>query len=119
MSAFSRQLVHSCTLERSIPIQNGIGEPVDVWGELAAGVACRLVVKQEKFADERLGLQMKTTHLLLLPAGTEVTTADRVKDIAIEDGESLAGPFGIEEVIPRRGPKNRVNHINLRLELIE
>jgi head-tail adaptor len=117
MSAFSRQLVHLCNIQRFTSAQNEIGEPVESWNDIAASVACRYVEKEEKFADENTGLQMLTVYRLLLPAGTDVTTADRITNIRIENDEVLAGPFGIEEKLTRRGAKGQ-NHISLKLEVV-
>lgn len=110
-------MIHSCTIQRSTPSQNDLGEPIDDWHDVAYGVNCRYVVREEKFADERQGLQMMTVTRLLLPAGTDVTAADRIKNIVIEDGQILPGPYGIEEALPRRGPKGK-NHVSLKLEAI-
>lgn len=124
MSAFSRKLSHFCNIQRSVPTQNSIGEPVETWNDIAVGVACRYAEKEEKFADEATGLQILTVYRLLLPAGTDVTTADRISRIAVENDEVISDPatgspqvFGIEEKLTRRGPKGQ-NHISLKLEVV-
>jgi head-tail adaptor len=124
MSAFSRRLVHLCNIQRFTASQNEIGEPVESWNDIAASVACRYVEKEEKFADENTGLQMLTVYRLLLPAGTDVTTADRISRIAIENDEVITDPatgqpqtFGIEEKLTRRGAKGQ-SHISLKLEVV-
>jgi hypothetical protein len=87
-------------------------------------VACRYVEKEEKIADENLGLQMLTVYRLLLPAGTDATTTDRISRIAVENDEVITDPatgnpqvFGIEEKLTRRGAKGQ-NHISLKLEVV-
>ena len=124
MSAFDRQLVHRCNIQRFTESQNEIGEPVEVWNDIAASVACRYVEKEEKFADENEGLQILTVYRLLLPARTDVATGDRISRIAIENDEVITDPatgqpqvFGIEERLTRRGAKGQ-NHISLKLEVV-
>lgn len=115
MSAFTRQLVHTCSIEAPITTQNEVGEPVPQWMQQSTGTPCRFIIKTEKVADKEIGLQTLTTYLLLLDTDINIETGYRIVDIQIEDGLEEKGPFRVEEKIVRRGAKGQ-NHVSLRLK---
>ena len=117
MTAFTRQLVHTCAIERVQQDRDDIGGLRDTWVDYLSGQPCRYVEKEEKYADETVGLITQVIPRLLLSTGLTINSVtDRVKDITVEDGSTI-GPFNILEVLTRRGPKGQ-NHISLKLEKI-
>lgn len=117
MTAFTRQLTHTCTIEAPITTQNEIGEPIPQWVQQSTATPCRLVVKEEKVADKEIGLQTLTTYRLLLDTDVNIETGYRIVDIQIEDSLAENGPFRVEETLPRRGHRGR-NHVGLRLKQV-
>ncbi len=119
MTAYTRQLVHTCDIEAPTNTQNSVGEPIPTWAVVNSGVACRLVVKEEKIASPGIGLMTKTIYKLLL--ASDITPAPvtgyRVSNINIENDAEKEGPFRVEETLPRRGPRGK-NHITLKLKRV-
>lgn len=60
-----------------------------------------------------------TTYKILFPAGTNVANIDRISDVRLKTGNTLvdAGPFQIEQVLPRNAKRER--HISLMLEKVK
>ncbi len=88
------------------------GEEVETWADHLQMVRCRLVAKSERMAAPDKGFLVATTYTLLLPAGLDVTTADRVSEVVIED-MAVRGPFTIEAMLPRRGKVERFLSLSL------
>lgn len=120
MSAFSRQLVHICDIQSYAPGRSSIGGVSKTWIPSQTGVACRYVEKEEKFADEQLGLISQLVRRLLLAPDVSVNSNDRIANIRDRDGTTVlaAGPFQILERLNRQGHR-RANHLSLKLEQVK
>jgi hypothetical protein len=118
MSAFTRQLIHTCSTRRPLRSQSSIGEKTSIPVDWLTDQPCRYVVKQEKFASETQGLIVQTVYLLLFAPGADVKKGDQIIDLTIEDGEVIRGPIAVLEAIPRRGAKG-VNHLSVKLERVK
>ena len=113
------QLIHTCTIERDLsPPRDSFGGEAPAYTDLHTDLACRLMAEtaQVNKADD-LSLQMETLWKMIVPAGTDIVTKDRVKLVTLED-KSTDGPFDITAVIPRRDGKGQ-RLVALSLEVIE
>lgn len=105
MSALSRQLKHTCTIQQVTETRNAIGGVTKTFTNRATGVACRNVITQEKFSDPESGtLKVTTVHKLMLLDSQTVLQTDQITTI-VDDFGTHAGPFTIDQVIERSGPK--------------
>ena len=107
-------LIHLCTIQRSTKTLDAYRNAVETWRDVAVGVQCRLVAKAQRvFSDELAQWFTLTTYTVLLPAGTDIQTADRVANVVYEDGSTDAGPFTVNAVLPRRGVG--LHHISVQV----
>lgn len=104
MSAFDRQLVHTCDIQRCTSMPGAIGQQQKDWQDYLTNQPCRYVVSQQKIADAQMGLMIVTVYKILLGAGTDVTNSDRIANVIVA-GVTQPGPFTIKQVISRNGPK--------------
>lgn len=80
MRAHAEQMMRdTCTLERKTRVSDGAGGSTETWADQAADVPCFI----EPAGGGEIGMagdriSDKTTHVVYLPAGTDVTEADRV-----------------------------------------
>lgn len=110
--------IHTCDIQRSTPTQNSEGELIDSWATLKTAVPCHFSYKSEREPNAGQSGQIATRGLLLFPAGTDVTTADRIANIKYEDGTTAdAGPLDIFQVLKRRA-RGRQHHVSVRTEYI-
>lgn len=118
MSAFTRQLIHSCSIQRATKNQSSTGEKVVSYLDGLTGQPCRYVVKEEKFALETGGFQVQTVYMLLFKPDVDVRKGDRIINLTIEDGEVIKGPITVLEAIPRRNAKG-LHHLSAKLERVK
>ncbi len=112
--AIGDHFIHQCTIDRPDETLDAYGNADPVYRQIASGVACRLVEKDERVWSTELQESMVVTkYLLLLGAGVDVSERDRV---AVNDGVSTR-TFTIAARLKRnaRGP----HHISARLEIVE
>lgn len=76
-ATMNRALPGSATIERAA-VENVGGEEVRTWGELST-VACRLTfIGGGEGKEVGARIAEETTHLVTVPAGTDIEEADRV-----------------------------------------
>lgn len=122
MSALTRTMTHTCTIQVNSPTQNEIGELVASWADTAVSQACRFSENAKAPASlersPRLSAAITATYLLLLPPGVTVAEKTyRVTNIVTEDA-TYAGPFEVAEVVNRRD-KGGIRAIAVGLERTE
>lgn len=109
---------HTCTIQRASRVLDALGEDVETWVSHLVGVRCRLVIKTQRVPDGVLAERpIVTTYLLLVPGATRLAQGDRVINIADPEGLIDAGPFRIDQVLPRRGSA-AVQHTSYSLERV-
>lgn len=112
--AFRDWLIHTCDIEEATIARNDIGEEVATWSTKAGDEPCRYVVDRERRGNEQESAQFVTVTKLFLRALASADATNRITNITLEDGTVLPGPFGIEQVLPRRA--KRLRHTTLILE---
>jgi len=119
------RFTHTCTVERDVgTAQSASGEPQASWSDIGT-MSGRFVEEREKIASPSTGFVMVKTHRWLCDAGitsegTAIAVDDRIETILDPDGNSIdVGPFGIEEILQRRGIKGDAHHLSLKLERVE
>lgn len=124
MSALTRTMTHTCTIQVNSPAQNEIGELVASWADTAVSQACRFSENSKARGaaslerSSRLSAAITATYLLLLPPGVTVAEKTyRVTNIVTEDA-TYAGPFEVAEVVNRRD-KGGIRAIAVGLERTE
>lgn len=127
--SLAKHLYHRCTIQRAgdkkVPTftQDSFGEeqPKNVtnglWVTTQENLRCRLLRNSERRPQPTMSDQVETDYTLIIPAGIDVTTKDRVEEVRLEDG-TVEGPFDIEAVIPRRDGK-RSRLIGLQVDVID
>jgi head-tail adaptor len=113
--ALTDYLNDRCTVQRKTDGRGPSGEVIPTWADHLTRVACRYLVQDERVASPQGWLVVTTVRLIVWP-GQDITTADRVSSVTLDDG-STVGPFDILSVVPRRGASGQ-NHIMLRLEKV-
>ena len=74
-----RALPQTCTIQRLTSVSDGGGGRTESWADIADGVPCRVApvaggetgTSGDRIVDE-------STHVITLPAGEDVTEADRI-----------------------------------------
>lgn len=96
-------LVMTCAIERlSSSGRDAYNHPVTTWAPHLADVPCYWWT--EGRAEELLGPNVNAAiakQHVVMPAGTDVTTADRITVVTGAFGETLAGPLHIRAVHKR------------------
>lgn len=110
---------HTCTIQRHDGSTNALNE-LDLTGfaDHLTAVSCRLKDNDVREPNPRAASVLTSTYLLFLPAGTDVTEADRISTVATPDG-IVSGPFEIERVLNRRDGRGKARHMTLGLEEVE
>lgn len=110
-------MIHTCTTQRAVVTVDDLNQSTSSWGDWLSELICRLVIKDQRNPFSALaGDPVTTTHLLLVPADSDIVAGDQIIDIEFEDGTTDAGPFRIEAIRPRRGRAAR--HMSLSLERV-
>lgn len=97
----NRILDQTCTIQRNTPgAADTHGKAVASWGALHTAIRCHYWEAQE---SELVGTPnaTRTRERLVLPANTDVTTADRVTSVIGVDAAQVAGALNIREVLKR------------------
>lgn len=115
--AFSRALIHTCTIQRAATSRSASGDQLEAWSDEYTSVACRFVQKQERVVAPDQSLQMVERNLLLLKSDQDVTESDRVTDIELNGSTVDSGPFRIEALLQRHG--SGLHHLSLTLERVD
>lgn len=119
--ALRHYFIHTCDIQEYSTARLATGELAKTWANKSGQTAvdCRFVIKSEKVASEGTSGQVITTYLMLLPAGTDVANENRIANVRRKKGNALvdAGPFQIEQVLPRNAKTER--HISLMLEKVK
>lgn len=111
-------MIHTCVIMRdSATSEDPLGNPVKSTSiEIYSGI-CRLVEKEERVWDDERGSASKvTTYKLLIPCGVEIQERDRIKEIALEDGNKLEDFFAVKSAIVRRS--RAASHLSINLERV-
>lgn len=72
-------LADTCTIQRKTSVSDGGGGTTDTWPDHATGIACRIAPAgggETGTAGDRVNDE--TTHIVTLPALTDITEADRL-----------------------------------------
>lgn len=110
MSAFTRQLIHTCTIQSQTTTRSSSGAEVPTWANAATAVPCRYMeLDNDQPAEGRTEQFRKRTLIQFKPDVTLLETY-RITDVALEDGTTLAGPFEILEIIRAIG-RRKQHHI--------
>lgn len=117
MSAFTKNLPHTCTIRRPVISRSAIGEVVKNYIDVSTAQQCRLIIKEETRPAEEQSLQKRTVYTLLFPAGADVLGVDQVANIVTEDAITEPGPFKIEALLPRRLAA-KIHHLSAKLERV-
>ena len=111
--------VHTCTIQRHDGSTNALNElDPDGFADHLTAVDCRFKDNDVREPNPRAALVLTSTYMLFLPAGTDVTEADRISTVTTPDG-IITGPFSIERVLNRRDGNGRARHMTLGLEKVE
>lgn len=102
--AYQRQraladLTERCTIERATLVTDDYGEPTQGFSAVATQVPCRVVETASVTGRERVrleGLAQVTDWLVVLPAGQDVTSQDRIRVTA---GPSAGVVFNATQVL--------------------
>lgn len=115
---FKKHLIHQCMVQRNTPSQSSSGELIESWTDVG-NVNCRFVDKEERIAQEGLGLMMMQRQMLLMDTGENIQEEDRVIDVILRADSSVvdAGPFSIESLLQRNTSGG--HHLSAVLERIE
>jgi hypothetical protein len=111
------QLAHTCTIERDLQVEaDGWGNAdVPQFTDYLTGVRCWHWIAPTQNAIYKRPPYLGTPDAmvdslnLVLPAGTDVTERDRIKEVRDADGNAVAGQLAIREV------RRRLNHLHLIL----
>ncbi len=95
-------LAMRCTFERfTAGTPDPYGGVTGTWGDYLPDTACWWA---EDADEEIVGTEINalvSRQRIVLPAGTNVRTSDRVKEVIGVDGTQVAGPLDIREVLIR------------------
>lgn len=107
---------HRCAVDRPTPSLDSYGNDAPTYAQRLAGLACRLVAKQQRVGDGVYAERpVVTTYLLLIPGEADVRQGDRIRDVVDVQGRVVdAGPFRIVAALPRRAAS--VRHRSYSLE---
>lgn len=75
-----RALPDTCTIQRKTAVSDGGGGTTETWADHATGIACRIAPAsggETGTAGDRV--EDETTHVVTLPALTDITEADRLQ----------------------------------------
>lgn len=112
-------LTHTCTIQRHSEAVNALNEPVSTgWASHLTAVACRFKDNDVREPNQQAAAVLASSYVIYLPAGTDVTEADRISTVTTPDGV-VTGPFSIERVLTRRDGNGRARHMTLGLERVE
>jgi hypothetical protein len=112
-------LTHTCTIQRHSGAVNALNElAASGFATHLTDVACRFKDNDVREPSSQTAAVLASTYVLYLPAGTDVTEADRISTVTTPDG-IVAGPFTIERVLTRRDGSGRGRHMTLGLERVE
>lgn len=117
MSAVTRTMLHTCTIERATITQDGYGEQTESWADHLTEQKCRLITIAERIATPGASLQVLEVYRLILPSLTDVNRQDRIKFVTFEDG-ATDGPYNVEAIAPRRDRRSK-RLLSLDLEKID
>lgn len=111
-------LVHRCTIKRNTsPERDAYNNAKASWTPVESAVHCRLVEDRETRAtNENAQGVVTTTYSLLVLAGTDIESGDRVVDVVYEDGTTDERVFEVTGALTRRGTSAR--HKSATLEVI-
>lgn len=114
---FAAHLIHACTVQRVTKATDRYNnETRETWEDHLTQVACRLVVKQQRvWGDAETQALTVTKYILLVPAGTDIRTDDRVVNIDMGDGIVDDGPYKVGPIMPRQ--TRTTHHLSVALEL--
>lgn len=117
--AFTKALIHTCTVERNTPTTSATGEVTPSWATVATSVRCRYVQKSETLPAEGQSLQLARRDLLLLKSDADVQVGDRVSAIAYYLGGSsvVSGAFDVDALHKRH--TTALHHLSADLERID
>lgn len=115
--AVDSHFIHRCDIQRGVEGEDDYNETTETFGDHLSDVRCRLVEKSEREGDSEFAANpLVTIYLLLLPAKTDVTEADRITNIRYEDGTTDARVFTVETLATRRARVAR--HLSLTLQRV-
>jgi len=113
-----RFLIHRCTIQRVVQAgQDGYGEEAPVYSTTYPELTCRLITRTERLAASGIGRQILETYQLIVPAGVDVNTKDRISLVRLED-DATKGPFDVMAVMPRRDHRKQ-RLVALEVERVE
>jgi len=88
------------------------------WADVAVGVPCRLVEKQQRLVNsEKTESTVVTSHMLLVGSGADLLERDRVSKVKFEDGTLVTKTFVVRSLVMRRG--RALHHKSAALEVVE
>jgi hypothetical protein len=94
--------LHLAILQRDMGAVDAYNVRQSVWQDLPP-VRCRLVEKVQRILNnERTDIVAVTTLTLLVGPQVEVDERMRVRQVTLEDGTDVVGPFTIQAVLVRR-----------------
>lgn len=127
MTSLQGNLAHTCDIQRATYTADTTGQLVPTW-ETVSNPVCRLIEKSERQPNPVDGFVVLKTFVLLLPASTDITTADRVTNIRVENGQTIQttlpdgtvnnSTFDVVSVVTRR-IRSRESHKSVTLELTD
>jgi len=131
MSAFTRNLSHTCTIERPSRTRAANGEVVESAVTVQQDVPCRYVQKTVRIAGQD-GSVLKLSVLLLAP-GTDIQELDVVKDInltpsaktpsllqtAPASGDTTRDAAFVITSLQTHRTRTRVHHVTCELRAVE
>src|SRR5689334_13617749 len=116
-------MLQRCDTQRANTTEDSYRASRPEWRPKLNEVRCRLVVKTQNRGPDSIAEQpIVTSYLLLLPnrhngAPIDVQEGDRIVNVVTQDGAVIAaGPFIVQQVLPRRA--RALRHISLILERV-
>lgn len=107
MTAYTRQLIHTCTIQSpSSTARSTSGQENITWGTSATAVPCRYMeMENDRPQEDRTG-QFRKRIIIQFKSDVTLATTYRITNVVLEDGTTLAGPFEITEILKRHGRRN-------------